>query len=289
MLIAHLTDLHLGLQAAPGYCPIDPELGLQRALTHVRQLQPAVDVVLLSGDLAESGAADSYAKLATLLHQGLPDHEHKGPLVLAVPGNHDDPALARRMLAPWMPVADDAPSGRCCLHVTHQGLHFIGLDTVVPDQPHGAIGPDQLDWLERTLQRCANEPVLIFMHHPPLVTSMTVMDTFGLRQGRQELAALVARHGQVQLIAAGHQHRPIAGALGGVPVVVAPSTSHQLKLDLRLDAPLALCLEPAMIGLYRWNAKDGMACHLSHVTNFDTLTFQPSELEYSVAHTDDTP
>ncbi|HNL41220.1 MAG TPA: hypothetical protein PKM77_03115, partial [Ottowia sp.] len=53
------------------------------------------------------------------------------------------------------------------------------------------------------------------------------------------------------------------------PVLVAPSTSHQLELDLRPGAPLALRLEPPMLGLYRWTAQDGVSCHFGHVQTFE--------------------
>jgi hypothetical protein len=43
---------------------------------------------------------------------------------------------------------------------------------------------------------------------------------------------VVARHRQVQLIAAGHVHRAISGQLGGVRVLAIPSTGVQLALDL---------------------------------------------------------
>ena len=59
------------------------------------------------------------------------------------------------------------------------------------------------------------------------------------------------------------------GALSGAPVVVAPSSSHQLELDLRPRAPLAVRLEPPKVGLYRWTPEDGIACHFSHVQAFD--------------------
>ena len=64
-------------------------------------------------------------------------------------------------------------------------------------------------------------------------------------------------------------HRRNSHAHASPPVVVAPSTSHQLALDLRPDAPLAMQLEPPMIGLYRWTPADGMACHFSYVQAFD--------------------
>lgn len=269
MLIAHITDPHIGLEPDEPGGHIDPVGGLRRALAHVRQLDPAPEVLLLSGDLTDCGRERDYLALQQLLAQELPGHASQSPRVLAVPGNHDQPSVARRILSPLMPPAADAPPESACLHASHGGLHFIGLDTVLPGRPHGELGDGQLAWLQATLQRCASQPVLIFMHHPPMITGITAMDDFGLLRGRSELAALVAAHGGVQLIAAGHMHRPILGLLGGAPVVVAPSSSHQIDLNLRPGAPLACRLEPPMIGLYRWTAADGIACHFSHVLPFE--------------------
>lgn len=268
MLIAHITDPHLGLP--PGFLPGHPGTSatLRSALAHVRTLDPAPEVLLLTGDLAEAGREADYSELNRLLDEALGSLGDGGPRVLALAGNHDLPTVAQRVLGHRMPVASDAPDGRTCWHVSHGGLHFIGLDTVVARRPHGELRAEQLDWLARTLQRCAGQPAVIGLHHPPLVTGVSAMDEYGLRQGTDELARLVAAHGQVQLIAAGHMHRAITGVLGGAPVVVAPSPSHQIDLNLRPGAPLACRLEPPMIGLYRWVPGRGITCHFSHVERF---------------------
>ena len=75
-------------------------------------------------------------------------------------------------------------------------------------------------------------------------------------------------HGDVQLIAAGHLHRPLVGSLGGAPVMVAPSSSHQIDLNLLPGAPLACRLEPPVVGLYRHTPGEGIACHFSYVDQF---------------------
>lgn len=268
MLIAHITDPHIGLDTSlmPGHH--GTTMAFRRALAHVRQFSPAPRVLLLSGDLSNAGCAQDYTTLQTILKEELPGQAENGPLVLAVPGNHDAPDTAQHLLSDIMPVADDAPAGHVCLHVEHGGLHFIGLDTVLPGHAYGIVSEPQLDWLAARLNACASQPVVLFMHHPPLVTGITAMDACGLLQGVAPLGRLVAAHGAVQLIAAGHMHRPVVGALGGAPVVVAPSSSHQLELSLRPGAPLACRLEPPMIGLYRWAPEDGMACHFSHVEPF---------------------
>lgn len=268
MLIAHLTDPHVGLTSGPTCPPLDPAGALRRALAHVRALRPAPELLLLTGDLTDSGRATDYALIRELLETELPGVSAGGPRVLAIPGNHD---LRERMLATlgdFLPVAADAPAPCICVHERHQGLHLIGLDTVVPGQPHGMLEDAQLAWLERQLAACADAPVLLFMHHPPLTSGISAMDGSGLRNGRDELGRLVARHGGVQMILAGHIHRPITGVLGGAPVLVAPSTSHQLELDLRPGAPLAVRMEPPMIGLYEWRGPGNLACHLSHVQPF---------------------
>ncbi|MFV0681154.1 metallophosphoesterase [Ottowia sp.] len=268
MLIAHLTDPHIGLGPGQIECDIKPVLALRRALVHVAHLRPAPEVLLVSGDLTDSGHEADYQTIADLLRTQLPAPAQGGPQVLMVLGNHDLRAPMLHTLAPYMPVADDAPEGTMCLHATHGDLHFIGLDTVVPAAPHGTLDAARLQWLERHLAQAAGQPVVIFMHHPPLVSGMAVMDSHGLLQGRAELGQLVAAHGQVQLIAAGHMHRAITGQLGGAPVTVLPSVSHQLALDLAADGLLACRMEPAMVGVYRWTPEDGMACHYSYVKSF---------------------
>lgn len=268
MLIAQITDPHIGFDPGPLAGRIDPTGALRSALAHVRAWQPRIDVLLLTGDLVDSGRLGDYELIAGLLHDELPAATEGGPLVLAVPGNHDLRANMRAVLGSLMPVASDAPPDRICLHRQHGGLHLIGLDTVVAAAPHGTLEPEQIDWLDRQLATCASEPVLIFMHHPPMVTGMAAMDACGLLQGRAELGRLVAAHGHVQAIVCGHIHRPIVGRLGGAPVVVVPSTSHQLTLDLTTASQVACRLEPPMVGVHRFTPQDGIASHLSHVLPF---------------------
>ncbi|MBY4594431.1 metallophosphoesterase [Ottowia caeni] len=268
MLIAHVTDPHLGLDTTvlPGHP--GPATALRRALAHVRQIDPMPDVLLLTGDLTEAGKARDYEALKCMLQEELPAPSAGGPLVLAVPGNHDSPSVARQILSELMPVAADAPEGRTCLHMKHGLMHFIGLDTVVPGQSYGLLDDMQLDWLEAQLKACMAQPTVIFMHHPPIVSGIEAMDSCGLLRDRARLGRLVAAHGDVQLIAAGHLHRPLVGSLGGAPVMVAPSSSHQIDLNLLPGAPLACRLEPPVVGLYRHTPGEGIACHFSYVDQF---------------------
>lgn len=264
MLIAQLSDSHIGLDPAVLGGHVDTTAALHRAVAHVARLVPAPDAVLLTGDLADAGQAADYATLAAALRA------LRQP-VYAVAGNHDLPAIAQAGLGAAMPVAADAPAGCTCYHVALGGLgglRLVALDTVVAGQAHGRLDAAQLAWLARTLRDHAADPVLIAMHHPPLRTGIDAMDRCGLREGTAELAALVQGHGRVQGILCGHVHRPIHGMLGGAPVHVAPSVAHQIALDLRPGAALACRLEPPKILLHRWSAHDGLCTHLSYVDEF---------------------
>ena len=261
LLIAQLSDPHIG--TGPDFLGgrMDTEAALRKAVAHVAALSPGPDVVLLTGDLTERGTPAEYQAVADAL----------APLavpVYAVPGNHDDPKVARDALQRCMPVAGDAPDGACCYRVRHGDLHLIALDTVVPRKSHGALGAAQLAWLARALDACRGEPVLIFMHHPPLPTGIEAMDACSLMEGGDELAALVRAHGHVQGLLCGHLHRPVQMQFGGAPLHVAPSVAHQIALDLRPGAPLHAQLEPPKISLHRWTPVHGLCTHLSYVEAF---------------------
>ena len=118
------------------------------------------------------------------------------------------------------------------------------------------------------LGQCRDEPVLLFMHHPPLPTGIEAMDACSLLEGGDELAALVRAHGRVQGILCGHLHRPVQMQFGGAPLHVAPSVAHQIALDLRPGAALHAQLEPPKISLHRWSPVQGLCTHLSYVQAF---------------------
>lgn len=261
LLIAQLSDSHVG--TGPDFLGggIDTRAALRRAVQHLARLEPAPDWVVFTGDLAEHGRAAEYAEIADALAP-LPMPVH------ALPGNHDDPAAARAALGRCMPLDAEAPADACCFQVHHGGLHLVALDSVVPRRSHGVLGQAQLQWLERTLARLRGEPVLLAMHHPPVPTGLAAMDACSLMEGADALAALIRGHGAVQGLLCGHLHRPVSTVFAGVPLHVAPSVAHQIALDLRPGAPLHARLEPPKISLHRWTPGQGLLTHLSYVEPF---------------------
>jgi Icc protein len=70
------------------------------------------------------------------------------------------------------------------------------------------------------------------------------MDAIGL-DGAGAFAAVIARHPQVRRVLCGHLHRSIQTSIGNHAIAsTAPSTAHQVCLDLRPHGPSAFVLEP---------------------------------------------
>src|SRR6266705_2030191 len=83
-VIAHLSDPHLdGSEEARDR--------LRRITSYLKDFRQPVDVVLVTGDLADHGLESEYAELAAELKLDVP--------VLVLPGNHDVSAPLRSGLA----------------------------------------------------------------------------------------------------------------------------------------------------------------------------------------------
>jgi 3',5'-cyclic AMP phosphodiesterase CpdA len=185
--------------------------------------------------------------------------------VYLIPGNHDD----RHALATAFPTHAYLPRDGGFLHyvVEDHPLRIIALDTLVPGKGGGLMCAERLAWLGARLGEAPARPTLIFMHHPPFRTGIAHMDALGL-DNAEAFGEIVHRHRQVVCIACGHLHRPIQTRWNGTLVMTAPSTAHQVTLDLRPDAPLTFTMEPPACLLHVWGEESGLVTHTSYIGDF---------------------
>jgi 3',5'-cyclic-AMP phosphodiesterase len=220
VLLAQLSDLHIGA----AWEGVDPQPRLERVIEAVRSLPNAVDAVVVSGDLADDASEHSYRLARELL-------ERFDAPVHALPGNHDDRARLRGAFD--LPGVGDTPVDYTA---DVRELRLIVLDSNVPGQDPGAFDPAQLRWLDEELSREPERPTILVMHHSPLPTGIPEWDEINLVAAEREaLAEVVGRHPQLRAIAAGHLHRTAASALGGCPVLSAPSTYLQGLPDFETE------------------------------------------------------
>jgi Icc protein len=207
-VLAQLSDLHLRVEG--------DDRGAERALAvavdAVLDLRPAPDAVLVSGDLADAGSTREYIRARALLAP-LPMPVH------VLPGNHDDrDALCEQFGTPAQYTAEVGE------------LRLVVCDTTLLGRMEGKL---DLEWLAAQLDAEREHPVVLAMHHPPLLTGIPVLDDIGLPAAdRAALGELLARSPHVRRVVAGHVHRTAFGVLGGCGVVTAPSTNLQARLEI---------------------------------------------------------
>ncbi len=259
MLIAHLTDLHIRPEGLAANRVSETNMLTERALRVIARYQPRPDVMVISGDLTESGAEREYDVLAELLRR------HITIPVFVIPGNHDRRGALRDRLAHLPGVTSDPEF----IHYTVEGypLRLVMLDTTVPGADYGELCAERLAYLDRTLSLAPEAPTLVVMHHPPIVSGIGHMDAIALRRP-EEFAAIVARHTQVDRILCGHHHRPIVGRVGHAIVSVSPSVAHQVELSLVAGAPGAMVMEPPAFQLHFWQDVGGLASHTAYVEGY---------------------
>jgi 3',5'-cyclic-AMP phosphodiesterase len=233
MIIAQITDLHVVERGQKMGGMIDTNGMAMAAVAHVKGLDPRPDILLATGDLADHGRPAEYAFLREVLDSA------QMPYYL-IPGNHDRRAP---LLEAFAGHAHATASGFVQYAIDDFPVRLVALDTLIEEREDGLLCSERLAWLDETLQRAPDRPTLIFMHHPPFETGVWWMDSAGL-SGAAALRRIVARHPQVGRIVCGHIHRPIHASWGTALVTVAPSTAHQVHLDLVPESVPHFIMEP---------------------------------------------
>ena len=258
MLIAHLSDPHVRPEGELYQGVVDSNAQFAAAIAHVNTLDPRPDLVLLTGDLVDHGHVEEYGTLARLL-AGL-----KIP-VLAIPGNHDEREAFRQAFAgqSWLPASGpiDYVNG------DRGSVRIVALDVTLPGLHHGVVSEEGAAWLDRVLAAEPARPTIVMMHQPPFDTGIPYMDPYSCREG-QRLAAVVARHPQVERILCGHVHRVMQMRFGGTTLCTAPSTTTAIALQLRPDARPASHIEPPAMLLHHWQEGTGLITHVVPIGTF---------------------
>ena len=258
MLIAQLSDPHVRPEGVLYQGVVDSNAQFAAAIAQVNALDPRPDLVLLSGDLVDHGRDDEYAMLVRML--GALDVP-----VLAIPGNHDEREAFRRAFTgqPWLPA--EGPID----YVTggSGAVRIVALDVTLPGLHHGLVGEAGAAWLESVLAMEPTRPTIVMMHQPPFVSGIPYIDTYSCREG-QRLAAVIARHPQVERILCGHVHRFMQLRFGGTILCTAPSTTTAIALRLRPDARPASYIEPPAMLLHHWQEGSGLVSHFVPIGTF---------------------
>lgn len=225
VVIAHLSDIHIDAG----------ERSVKRAaqvFRYLAELPTPVDVVVVTGDIADHAAEAEYDRVRGLIDLPVP--------VLLCPGNHDAREPYRKVLL--SEPASGAPVNRAR---RLGGVLFAMCDSSVPGEGRGWLADETLDWLDAQLAAAADLAAFVCFHHPPVTLGVPYVDR--IRQfGAERLAEVVERHPNVVALLCGHAHTPAASTFAGRPVLVAPGVVSTLRLPFESDEIVDLDLPPML-------------------------------------------
>ncbi len=209
--LLHLTDSHLMPHADSTLLGVNTADYFLKILDKSVSEQQPVDLILLTGDLAQDPSAQSYQFLLdNLLPLKIP--------CLCLPGNHDDFAIMQAILC--------TDIIHCRKQVILGTWQVIALNSQIPDSPAGRLADSELAFLQQCFQAYPNHHSLVAVHHHCLPTHSAWMDTM-IIANHEAFLETISHYKQAKLIVNGHIHQEMDRMSGSTRVLATPSTCFQ--------------------------------------------------------------
>jgi 3',5'-cyclic AMP phosphodiesterase CpdA len=223
--LVQFTDTHI-VREGSSYFGVDTAEYLRDAVAAVNALDPAPEYAVVTGDIANWGAVDEYARFRDIMS------ELHIPYV-AIPGNHDDRDRMREVLPPETFRAADGPTVRFAVDDFTIRLACIEANRPRP-WPGACADPADIEWLDQTLAARADVPTIVAVHQPPFRTGLHYLDMLGFVGGRR-LHQVIDSHPQVGRVISGHIHCVRSAQWKRALAISAPSTARQIIPLLFMD------------------------------------------------------
>ena len=208
-----ISDSHIGFSRDG--VNSDVAATLKEAIARINALPEQPDFILHTGDLTHLAAAEEFDTLDQLLKSV------KTGKIFYVPGEHDVTGDNGKL---YLDRFGKGTMGHGWHSFDHRGVHFVGLVNVVDIQQNGlgALGAEQLEWLEADLKdRSSETPIVVFAHIP--LWSVYPQWGWGTDDAARALGYL-KRFGSVTVLN-GHIHQTMKKVEGRVTFHTARSTA----------------------------------------------------------------
>jgi 3',5'-cyclic-AMP phosphodiesterase len=265
MIIVQISDCHIARPRRAAYGNVDAEELLQRAVDCIRAMPRRPDLILATGDLADGGRREEYDVFAKIMG------EIDVPL-LPVAGNHDD----RDMLATAFGLRSSFSVQPHYIQYAVDGfpVRILVIDTTTPKSGEPSFCAERLSWIEAELSK-DSRPVLIAMHHPPFPAGVRWMEP-RIADWAAPLADIVSGHPAIVRVVCGHVHRTMTATWGRTVAMAAPSTAHQVFLDLTPAGRPRFSAEAPGFLIHTWTGSDLISYGAATPGFFDTIDLSPT-------------
>jgi Icc protein len=195
----HISDTHI--HPDPEYTKdysdattYDGALALVKA---VNDLPFTPDFILHTGDVAYDPDPEAYTVCMEILSN------LKAPLYY-VAGNHDDSVALQQQL-----LGRDEPRRSFHYAFEQNGVQIIVTDSNGPAQPPaGYVDDYQLEWISGLCQAQDDRPLVIAIHHNPLVVGIPWLDDYmGIQNGDMFHDAIFPARHRIRGVFFGHVHQ----------------------------------------------------------------------------------
>lgn len=217
--IAHLTDIHIQPNVIAAH-------GFKKCLHHLQNLDVKPDFILNGGDVVMGSKNATFEKSEKEwdMYQKVLQGENSLPVFTCV-GNHDI-LLKNDQTTSFEDgkkrAVDKLELSEAYYSFDQNGWHFIVLDSVQEKfDGHGytaKLGEAQMSWLEKDLQKTADETPVMVISHIPILSACVFLDGQHVKKDdwhvpggwmHTDCAALIAlfhKHKNVKLAVSGHIH-----------------------------------------------------------------------------------
>lgn len=207
-----ISDSHIGFNK-----PANPDVTatLQEAVAKINALPTPPAFVLHTGDLTHLSKPEEFDTLSQVLKTIRTDR------VFYVPGEHD---VLNDNGKQYLERFGSGAQGDGWYSFDQKGVHFIGLVNVLNLKAGGlgTLGQEQLEWLEKDVERLkSSTPIVVFAHIP--LWAVYPEWGWGTDDSEQALSYL-KRFGSVAVLN-GHIHQTMQKVEGNVTFHTATSTA----------------------------------------------------------------
>jgi 3',5'-cyclic-AMP phosphodiesterase len=242
MLFAQITDIHITMEDPSPFANRCPQKQLQKIIAYLNALTHPPLFVFITGDCVHNGKEEEYGILRECLSQ------LRMPYYI-IPGNHDSRSLLRRFFPEIAKLSNDDIFIQ--FSIEDYPVRLIGIDSVKEKAVEGELCEARLRWLDSVLGKDPKKPTILFMHHPPILSGIDVLDKYAY-QNIEKLGKVLKNHPQVKHIFCGHAHRAMQSLWEGIVVSVVGSTVMQFSPDFGPDPKLEWSQEPGAFALHWW-------------------------------------